>query len=86
MSDTRIDFLYLSEPDMIEAGVNDMEKCVETMCEVYRLMGEGDYIMGGGNHNSHGQLLSFPAEPVHPGMPKDGPDRRFMTMEAYRGG
>ena len=42
MSDTRIDFLYLSEPDMIEAGVNDMEKCVETMCEVYRLMGEGD--------------------------------------------
>ena len=86
MSDTRIDFLYLSEPDMIEAGVNDMEKCVETMCEVYRLMGEGDYIMGGGNHNWHGQMISFPDEPVHPGMPKNGPDRRFMTMECYLGG
>ena len=25
MSDTRIDFLYLNEQDMIKAGVNDME-------------------------------------------------------------
>src|SRR5699024_6914067 len=28
----------------------------------------------------------FPKEPVHPGMPKDGPDRRFMAMPAYLGG
>ena len=63
MSDTRIDFLYLDEKDMIAAGVQDMAKCVDTMSEVYRLMGEGDYIMGGGNHNSHGQMLSFPDEP-----------------------
>ena len=86
MSNTRIDFLYLSEPDMIAAGVQDMARCVDAMCEVYRLMGEGDYIMGGGNHNSHGQMISFPDEPVHAGMPKNGPDRRFMTMEAYLGG
>lgn len=86
MSDTRIDFLYLDEKDMIAAGVQDMAKCVDTMSEVYRLMGEGDYIMGGGNHNSHGQMISFPDEPQHPGMPHNGPDRRFMTMEAYLGG
>ena len=27
----KIDFLYLSEPDMIKAGVKDMAKCVEVM-------------------------------------------------------
>ena len=27
----KIDFLYLSEPDMIKAGVKDMGKCVEVM-------------------------------------------------------
>ena len=86
MSSTRIDFLYLDEKDMIAAGVQDMAKCVDTMNEVYRLMGEGDYVMGGGNHNSHGQMISFPDNPVHPGMPKNGPDRRFMTMECYLGG
>jgi len=86
MSSTRIDFLYLSEDDMIAAGVNDMDRCVETISEVYRLMGEGDYIMGGANHNSHGQKISFPDNPVHPGMPHNGPDRRFMAMEAYLGG
>ena len=86
MSDTRIDFLYLNEQDMIRAGVNDMEKCLETMIEVYKVMGEGDYIMGGQNHNSHGQMIAFPDHPVHPGMPHNGPDRRFMAMECYLGG
>ena len=27
--DTRIKFLYLSEPDMIKAGVKNMDQCVE---------------------------------------------------------
>ena len=27
----KIDFLYLSEPDMIKAGVKDMGKCVEVI-------------------------------------------------------
>lgn len=86
MNNTRIDFMYLNEKDMITAGVQDMTRCVDTMCEVYRLMGDGDYVMGGGNHNAHGQMISFPDEPIHPRMPKNGPDRRFMTMEAYLGG
>ena len=29
--DTAIKFLYLSEPDMIRAGVTDMDACVEAM-------------------------------------------------------
>lgn len=86
MSETKIDFLYLNEPDMIKAGVLDMDKCVDEMCEVYKVMGQGDYLMGGGNSNSHGQPIFFPDNPQHPGMPQSGPDRRFMTMEAYIGG
>jgi ornithine cyclodeaminase/alanine dehydrogenase-like protein (mu-crystallin family) len=86
MSSTKVEFLYLDEQDMIKAGVMDMAKCVEEMTEVYHLMGEGDYIMGGGNGNSHGQPIFFPKHPEHPGMPAAGPDRRFMTMEAYLGG
>lgn len=47
--DTRIDFLYLSEPDMIKAGVKDMAQCVDSMEEMLKLLKAGDYMMGGEN-------------------------------------
>lgn len=56
------------------------------MEEVLRLLDRGDYRMGGEDANSHGSMISFPAEPEFPNMPKDGPDRRFMAMPAYLGG
>lgn len=84
--DTKIDFLYLSEPDMIAAGVKDMAKCVDCMEELLVTLSKGDYVMGGENHNSHGCMIMFPDEPKFPGMPKNGPDRRFMAMPAYLGG
>ena len=83
---TRVDFLYLDEPSMLKAGVTDMHACVDCMEEVYRLMGKGDYVMGGKNHNSHGVKIVFPKESEFPNMPVDGPDRRFMAMVAYVGG
>jgi ornithine cyclodeaminase len=86
MADTKIDFLYLSEQDMIKAGVTNMKECVEAIEEMFRLMKLGDYRMAGANGNSHGAMISFPAEPEFPNMPKDGPDRRFMAMPAYLGG
>lgn len=86
MSNSRIDFLYLNEAEMVKAGVTDMHRCIEVMTEVYNLMGKGDYVMGGKNHNSHGILISFPDEPEFANMPKNGPDRRFMAMVAYLGG
>ncbi|MDR1821528.1 MAG: ornithine cyclodeaminase [Oscillospiraceae bacterium] len=86
MPDTRIDFIYLSEEDMIKAGVTDMKACVEAIEEMFRLMKVGDYRMAGANGNSHGAMVNFPAEPAFPNMPKDGPDRRFMAMPAYLGG
>lgn len=86
MIDTKIDFLYLSEQDMISAGVTDMNKCVDCMEEMFRILGFGDYKMAGQNGNSHGAMVTFPENPLFPNMPKDGPDRRFMAMPAYLGG
>lgn len=83
---TRIDFLYLSEPDMVEAGVTDFGKCVETMEETLILLADGDYRMAGASANSHGAQINFPDNPIHEGMPANGPDRRFMAMPAYLGG
>jgi ornithine cyclodeaminase len=78
--------LYLNEEDMIKAGVTDMAGCVAAMEDMFAAMGVGDYLMGGANQNSHGIMLSFPDNPEHPGMPQNGPDRRFMAMPAYLGG
>ncbi len=82
----RTDFLYLSEPDTIAAGVLNSARCVEVMEEVFTLLGKGDYVMGGMNKNSHGMQLFFPKESPFPNMPVAGPDRRFLTMPGYLGG
>ena len=84
--DSKIDFLYLSEPDMIKAGVKDMKSCVDVMEDLLVTLYKGDYVMGGANHNSHGCMIMFPDDPKFPGMPKNADDRRFMAMPAYLGG
>lgn len=86
MADTRVDFVYLSEPDMLKAGVNDVVGCTSCMEELLITMDKGDYLMGGENGNSHGTMITFPENPPFPNMPKAGPDRRFMAMPAYVGG
>lgn len=82
----KTDFLYLSEADMIRAGVLDSARCVDVIDEVFHLLGTGDYIMGGMNGNEHGLKINFPKETHFPNMPVAGPDRRFMSMVAYLGG
>ena len=86
MNETKIDFLYLNEEDMIKAGVKEMAGCVEAMEDMFKLLKIGDYRMGGPNGNSHGVMMTFPEESPFANMPKDGPDRRFMAMPAYLGG
>ena len=87
MSDsTRIDFIYLSEADMIRAGVTDMPACVDTMEEMFALLHQGDYRMAGPNSDSHGALITFPQNSPFPTMPKPTADRRLMAMPAYLGG
>lgn len=84
--DSKIDFLYLSEPDMIKAGVKNMKSCVDVMEDLLITLYKGDYVMGGANHNSHGCMIMFPDDPQFPGMPKNADDRRFMAMPTYLGG
>ena len=52
--DTKIEFLFLNEEDMIKAGVLDAGHCVDTVGEVMSLLSSGDYLMGGKEHNDHG--------------------------------
>lgn len=87
MSDTRIDFIYLNEQDMKKAGVLDAGRCVDTMEEVFKLLGTGDVLMGGKSRREHGIQLIFPKKSPIPGFPlEDSRDRRFMSMPAYLGG
>lgn len=83
---TRIDFRYLSEPDMIAAGVADMPACVDVMEECFALYARGDYRMSGPNNDSHGSRLVFPDQPAFDTMPANADERRFMAMPAYLGG
>ena len=85
-TNTKIDFLYLSEQDMIKAGVTDMSSCVDTMEEMFILLHKGDYRMAGPNNDSHGAMITFPEESPFPSMPKPTADRRLMAMPAYLGG
>ncbi len=86
MSSSRLVMKFLSQKDMIAAGVTDMEQCIEAMNEAFTLAGLGDYVMGGSTRNSHGQRVWFPKEPKFEGMPKGGPDQRFMSLPGYLGG
>lgn len=83
---SKIDFIYLSEPDMVRAGVTDMPACVDAMEEMFALLSKGDYRMAGANNSSHGSLILFPEDSPFPNMPKPTADRRFMAMPAYLGG
>ncbi|MDN3522916.1 tyramine oxidase subunit B [Halomonas ramblicola] len=85
-NNTRIDFIYLSEQDMVRAGVTDMAACVDTMEEMFGLLHHGDYRMAGPNNDSHGAMIMFPEESPFPNMPKPTADRRMMAMPAYLGG
>lgn len=85
-STTKIDFIYLSEQDMIRAGVTDMAACVDTMEEMFGLLYQGDYRMAGPNNDSHGAMVTFPESSPFPNMPKPTADRRMMAMPAYLGG
>ena len=83
---TQLNFIYLSEPDMIKAGVTDMPSCVDTMEEMFALLHQGDYRMAGPNNDSHGAMITFPEQPTFPNMPTNTADRRLMAMPAYLGG
>ncbi|MCR5271942.1 MAG: ornithine cyclodeaminase [Lachnospiraceae bacterium] len=82
-----IDFLYLNEEDMINAGVMDAGRCIETMRDTLSLFGKKDFLLGGPKADEHGLQMNFPQKSDIEDFPlDDGPDRRFMAMPAYLGG
>lgn len=81
-----MEFLYLSEEDMIRAGVQDMKKCIDTMEDTFKLLYTGDYRLGGPNNCDHGLRTRFPSASDIPDMPLDAPGRWFTAMPAYLGG
>lgn len=81
-----ISFIYLNEQEMIQAGVKDMIRCLNSMEDMFVLLHKGDYRMGGENANEHGCRVSFPKTSDIEGMPTHKPDYRFMAMPAYLGG
>ncbi len=83
----KIDFLYLNEKNMIDAGVLDAGRCIETMRETLSLFGKKDFLLGGPKGDEHGLQMNFPQKSDIEDFPlDDGPDRRFMAMPAYLGG
>lgn len=82
----KTEFLFMSEQDTIKAGVLDAVKCIDNAEEVFSLLSQGDYLMGGSNNCSHGLPIVFPEHSMFPNMPLAGPDRRFVAMPAYLGG
>lgn len=83
---SKVELLYLTEEEMIDAGVLDMKECINTIEKMFKLMGKGDYLLGGPNRNDHGLMLWFNKEEPFENMPKAGPDRRFMSLISYLGG
>lgn len=85
--DTKMEILYLSEEDMVAAGVLDAARCVDVMEETIGLLEDGDVLMGGPKHDEHGCMLWFPKKSDIPDFPlNDSRDRRFIAMPAYVGG
>ena len=86
MSDTKLETLLLSEPDLIQCGVLNMHKCVRTMIEVFQIYETGDWRMSGKDGCLHGGVVTFPKERVCFNMPEATPDRRYVAMCGYLGG
>lgn len=84
---SEVSFLYLSEEDMVDAGVLNAARCVDVMEEALGLMEEGDFIMGGPYNDAHGLMLYFPKKsPIENFPVNNSRDRRFIAMPAYLGG
>jgi len=78
--------LFLSQNDVIESGVLDMEQCIERMISVFDLYNQNRVIMGESDQYLHGHMTTFPG-----GLAKDEASRlqsgsRFGAMPAYVGG
>jgi ornithine cyclodeaminase len=75
---------FMSQEDMVRAGVLNANDCMSVMEETFRCHGQGDSFMNA--RDLHGTLLVWPETPSGKRMPQAGPDKRFSAMPAYIGG
>jgi ornithine cyclodeaminase len=81
-----VELLFLSQEEGIDAGLVDMDRCVETMAYVFDLYDRGRVLMGNPNEHMHGHVTTFPGNLENAAAFESGPDRRFSAMPAYVGG
>ncbi len=81
-----VELRFCSQEEGIEAGLADMDRCVETIDYVFGLYNDGRVLMGNPGHDMHGHVTSFPGNLANPEGLESGPDRRFSAMPAYVGG
>lgn len=87
MSDNKpVELRFLPQEEAIEAGLTDMDRCVERMAYVFELYNQGRVIMGNPGQDVHGHLTTFPGGLEHDEGLESGPDRRFTAMPAFVGG
>ncbi|MFB6184498.1 MAG: hypothetical protein ABEI96_08085 [Haloarculaceae archaeon] len=88
MSDSQpVDLRFLSQEHALEAGVVDMDRCVDAITYAFDLYNQGRVIMGDSGHSIHGHVTTFPGElSEKEDVEAGGPDRRFSAMPAYVGG
>ena len=56
------DLLYLSDQDIIKHNLITIDECIQSIDEMFKIMADGDYSMGGNNRNSHGMRMSVEKE------------------------
>lgn len=87
MSDHQpVELRFLSQGAALDAGLVDMDQCVETMAYVFDLYNRGRVLMGNPNEHMHGHVTTFPGNLDNQEGFESGPDRRFSAMPAYVGG
>jgi len=81
-----VELRFLSQEAAVEAGLVDMDHCVETMEYVFALYDQGRVKMGDPGQHIHGHVTTFPSGLSSDEDLEPGPDRRFSAMPAYVGG
>jgi len=83
---TPVELRFLSQEEGIEAGLTDMDRCIDAVGHVFELYDRNRVVMGDSGYSIHGHVTTFPGELRETEELDPGPDRRFSAMPAYVGG
>ncbi|WP_049935612.1 Rossmann-fold NAD(P)-binding domain-containing protein [Haloplanus natans] len=55
-----VELRFLSQEATLDAGIVEMDRCVETMASVFDLYNRGQVLMGNPGEHMHGHVTTFP--------------------------